>query len=312
MPLLEKKRTLLAKIESSSNSDSSPTGSANYLEVIEIEVEPLASDIVEQEVIRPFAGNFATQLSNTKVNVNIGCYLSGSGSAGVAPKMDVLLKSCGLSSNIVSSTSVTYSPATLATQDSCTIYTNIDGILHKILGCKGTFTISAEVGEFPRIDFELQGIKSTITDTAAPSITKSLQSDPLVFKDGNTSAFQVFGFAGALQSWEIDFANEIVFRTLVGGTQEAIITDRKPAGTCVIEAVPLSQHNFFTDALGTSTGTNTWLHGTSAGNKVTVSVPQSNLGMPTYEDSDGITMLSLPYNALPTGSGNNEFSLVFT
>ena len=312
MPKLQNQRSLLAKLESSSNSDSSPTGSANYLEVIDLEIEPLSSDEVEQEVIRPYAGNFATQLANTKVNISFGVYLSGSGSAGVAPKMDAVLKSCGLTSNIVSSTSVTYSPATLATQDSCTIYCNYDGVLHKVLGCKGSFTISANVNEFPRINFELQGIKSTITDTSQVSITKSAQSDPLLFKDGNTSAFQLFGYSGALQSWELDFANEVVFRTLVGGTQEAIITDRKPTGTCVIEAVALSAHNFFTDAEGTSTGNNTWLHGTTAGNKVTVSVPQSNLGMPSYEDADGITMLSLPFNALPTSAGNNEFSLVFT
>ena len=65
MPLLQNKRTLLAKLESSANSDSSPTGSANYLEVIEIDVEPLSSDTVEQELYA-FAGNFATQLANTK------------------------------------------------------------------------------------------------------------------------------------------------------------------------------------------------------------------------------------------------------
>ena len=40
MPKLQNKRSLLAKIESSSNSDSSPTGSANYLEVIDLEIDP--------------------------------------------------------------------------------------------------------------------------------------------------------------------------------------------------------------------------------------------------------------------------------
>ena len=110
----------------------------------------------------------------------------------------------------------------------------------------------------------------------------------------------------------VDFANEVVYRTLVGGTQEAIITDRKPTGTCVIENVALSAHNFFTDAEGTSTGNNTWLHGTTAGNKVTVSCPQTDLGQPTYEEADGITMLNLPFYATPTDAGQDEFSLAFT
>ena len=103
--------------------------------------------------------------------------------------------------------------------------------------------------------------------------------------------FQIFGFAAALQSWNLDFNNEVIYRELVGGTKEVLITDRRPSGTAVIESVALSSHNFFTDYTGTSTGTNTWLHGTTAGNKVTVSCPQTDLGQPTYEESDGITML---------------------
>ena len=49
-----------------------------------------------------------------------------------------------------------------------------------------------------------------------------------------------------------------------------------------------------------------------AGNIVTVSCPQTDLGQPTYEDSDGITMLSLPFYATPTDAGSDEFSLAFT
>ena len=94
--------------------------------------------------------------------------------------------------------------------------------------------------------------------------------------------------------------------------KEVLITDRRPSGTAVIESPALSAHNFFTDYTGTSTGTNTWLHGTTAGNKVTVSCPQTDLGQPTYEESDGITMLNLPFMATPTSSGNTEFSLVYT
>ena len=111
---------------------------------------------------------------------------------------------------------------------------------------------------------------------------------------------------------EFRFNNEVIYRELVGGTKEVLITDRRPSGTAVIESPALSAHNFFTDYTGTSTGTNTWLHGTVAGNKVTVSCPQTDLGQPTYEESDGITMLSLPFMATPTASANNEFSLVYT
>ena len=312
MPKLHRKRSLLAKIEGSYGSDPTATGSANYVEVVDLEIEPVASDEVEQETIRPYAGNYPVLLANTKVNLSFGVFMVGSGSAGTAPKYDPILKACGLSAATVSSTSVTYTPSTLATQSSVTFYVNYDGVRHKVTGCRGTFSISCAVNEIPRINFEMQGIFNTPTDQALPTVTKSLQPDPVLFKNGNTSSFSVFGFAGALQSWELDFANEVIYRELVGGTKEALITDRRPSGTMVIEAVALSSKNFFTLATGTTTGTNTWSHSGGAGNIVTVSCPQTDLGQPTYEDSDGITMLNLPFYATPTDAGSDEFSLAFT
>ena len=312
MPKLHRKRSLLAKIEGSYGSDPTATGSANYVEVVDLEIEPVASDEVEQETIRPYAGNYPVLLANTRVNLSFGVFMVGSGAAGTAPKYDPILKSCGLSAATVSSTSVTYTPSTLATQSSVTFYVNYDGVRHKVTGCRGTFSISCAVNEIPRINFEMQGIFNTPTDTALPTVTKSLQPDPVLFKNGNTSSFSVFGFSGALQSWELDFANEVIYRELVGGTKEALITDRRPSGTMVIEAVALSSKNFFTLATGTTTGTNTWSHSGGAGNIVTVSCPQTDLGQPTYEDSDGITMLNLPFYATPTDAGSDEFSLAFT
>jgi len=312
MPKLHRKRSLLAKIEGSYGSDPTATGSANYVEVVDLEIEPTASDEIELETIRPYAGNYPVILGNTRVNVSFGVFMVGSGAAGTAPKYDPILKACGLSAATVSSTSVTYTPSTLATQSSVTLYVNYDGVRHKVTGCRGTFSISCAVNEAPRINFEMQGIFNTPTDTALPTVTKSQQPDPVLFKNGNTSSFSVFGFAGALQSWELDFANEVIYRELVGGTKEALITDRRPSGSMVIEAVALSSKNFFTLATGTTTGTNTWSHSGGAGNIVTVSCPQTDLGQPTYEDSDGITMLNLPFYATPTDAGSDEFSLAFT
>ena len=311
MPKLHRKRSILAKAESSYGSDPTPTGSANYVQVIDLNIEPVVSDEVSRDLIRPYMGNYEVLLANTRVNVTFDVEMSGSGSAGQSPKYGAILKACGLSETVVSSTSVTYAPVTTPS-DSVTLFVNYDGVRHKVTGCRGTFSMSCEVNNIPRISFSLTGIFNAPTDTALPTVTVSNQASPLIFKNGSTSNFAIYGFAAALQSWNLDFNNEVVYRELVGGTKEVLITDRRPSGTAVVEAVALSGHNFFTDATGSSTGTNTWLHGTVAGNKVTVSCPQSDLGQPTYEESDGITMLSLPFYATPTASANNEFSLVYT
>ncbi len=311
MPKLHRKRSILAKAESSYGSDPTPTGSANYVQVIDLNIEPVVSDEVSRDLIRPYMGNYEVIPANTRVNVTFDVEMAGSGSAGTAPKYGAILKACGLSETVVSSTSVTYAPVTTPS-DSVTLFVNYDGIRHKVTGARGTFSLNCEVNNIPRISFSLTGIFNAPTDTALPTVTVSNQASPLIFKNGSTSNFAIFGFAAALQSWNLDFNNEVIYRELVGGTKEVLITDRRPSGTAVIESVALSSHNFFTDYTGTSTGTNTWLHGTTAGNKITVSCPQTDLGQPTYEESDGITMLSLPFMATPTASANNEFSLVYT
>ena len=310
MPKLTRKRTLLVKTESSYGTDPTPTGGSNAILVRDLNIEPVQSDEVSRDLIRGYLGNYETLLSNTRVNVSCDVEMVGSGAAGTEPAYAPLLKACGLAVTTVSSTSNTYAPVS-ASFGSVTIYTNIDGVRHKVTGCRGTFSINCELNQIPVISFSMTGIYSAPTDTAAPTCTYNA-TKPLLFKTGNTSAFSIFGYAGALQSWSFDMNNETVVRQLVGGTQEVMITDRKPSGSATVEAVALSAHNFFTDATGSSTGTNTFLHGDTAGNKITVSVPQTDLGQPTYEDSDGVQMLNLPFVATPTSAGNNELSIAYT
>ena len=297
------------KTESSYGSDPTPTGGSNAILVRDLNIEPVQSDEVSRDLIRNYLGNYETLLSNTRVNVTCDVEMVGSGAAGTEPAYNPLLKACGLAVTTVSSTSNTYAPVSTSF-GSCCIYCNIDGVRHKVTGCRGTFSINCELNQIPVISFSMTGIYNAPTDTTAPTCTYNA-TKPLLFKTGNTSAFSLFGYAGALQSWSFDMNNDTVVRQLVGGTQEVMITDRKPSGSATVEAVALSAHNFFTDATGSSTGTNTFLHGTTAGNKVTISCPQTDLGQPTYEDSDGVQMLSLPFTATPTSAGNNEISIAY-
>jgi len=310
VPKLTRKRTLLCKLESSYGTDPTPTAGSNGILVRDLTIEPVQSDEVSRDLIRPYLGVYETLLANTRVNVTADVEMVGSGTAGDEPAYAPLLKSCGLAVTTVSSTSNTYAPVSTSFS-SCCIYCNIDGVRHKVTGCRGTFSINCSVNEIPVISFSMTGIYNAPTDQAVPAPTFNA-TKPLLFKNGNTSAFALFGYGGVLQSWSLDMNNDTVYRELVGGTKEVMITNRAPSGSASVEAVALSAHNFFTDATGSSTGTNTFLHGTTAGNKVTLSCPQTDLGQPTYEDSDGVQMLNLPFVATPTTAGNNELSIAYT
>jgi hypothetical protein len=310
MPLLSRKRLILVKSESTYGTDSTPAGTDALL-VSSLEITPLSGDNVSRELIRPYLGAFDQLIATTNVEITFDVELAGSGTAGTAPRYGGILKACGMSETIVASTSVIYAPVS-SSFSSATIYFNVDGVLHKITGCRGDLSMTCAVAEIPKLKFTMQGIYNAPTDTAQPAVTYSNQAAPLIFRQGNTSSFSFFSYAGALQSVEFNMANSLVYRELVGGTKETLITDRQPAGTVMIEAPTIAQKDYWTAALASSTGNLTFLHGTTAGNRVTFTASQVDITNPSYEDQDSVHMLSVPYVALPTSSGNDEVSLAFT
>jgi len=311
MPLLSRKRLILAKTETTYGTDPIPTAGSNAVLVRNIEVTPLQADVVTRDIIRPYLGNYEQLLANQRVEITFEVELAGSGAAGTAPAYGTLLKACGLSETVVASTSVTYAPVS-SSFDSCTIYFNNDGVQHKITGCRGTLTLNGEVGTIPFISFTFTGIYNAPTDTAAGAVTYGNQATPVLFKEGNTTGFQLFSYSGCLQSVSLDLANEILYRELVGCTKSVNITDRKPNGTVVIEAPTIAAKDYWTIAVGNSTGNLTFQHGQTAGNRVTFTAPTVDIANPSYTDQDGIQMLSVPYVAMPTAAGNDELSLAYT
>ena len=310
MALLTRKRVILIETESSYGTDPTPAATDVVL-VTDLSITPQSSDVVNRDVVRPYLGSSEQILANTRVECTFSVELAGSGTAGPAPRYGSALKATGLSETVSSGTSVTYAPVS-SSFSSVTIHYNVDGVRHKVTGCRGSFTISAEVGSIPTIDFTFTGIYNAPTDTALPTVTYGNQATPLIFKNGNTSGFQLLSYAGALQSLTMDLGVSTVYRELVGGTKEVIITDRASNGSVTIEAPTIAQKDYFTAALTDSTlGNLAFLHGTTAGNKVQLTSSKVDIGDVNYGEMDGVAMLEIPYTLVPSSAGN-EFSLIYT
>ena len=309
--VLTRRRLILAKIESIYGTDPTPTGSADAILVRNLEIQPLVAETVNRDLVRPYMGQADQLLAQVRVEVSFEVELAGSGTAGTAPAYGPVLRSCGLSETVVGGTSVTYAPESSGFE-SVTIYYHEDGIRHKVTGCRGTFELNGEVGQIPVIAFTMTGIYNAPTDETLPTPTYANQADPLIFKQGNTTSFDMFSYSGCMQSYNFTMANEVIYRELVGCTKEVLITNRAPSGTVVIEAPTIAAKDFFTVATGTSTGSIDFQHGQTAGNIVAVTTAQSDLGNLTYSDQDGIQMLNVPFIAVPTSAGNDELSLAYT
>ena len=310
MALLTRKRVILIEAESSYGTDPGMATSTVVL-VRDLSITPQSSDVVNRDVVRPFLGASEQLLANTRVECTFSVELAGSGTAGAAPRYGDALKACGFSESIVSNTSVTYAPVS-SSFSSITIHYNIDGVRHIVSGCRGSFSINASVGEIPTIDFNFTGVYATPTDSALPTVSYGNQATPLIFKNGNTTNFQLYSFAGALQSLTLDVGNTLVYRELVGGTKEVLLTDRAATGSVTMEAPTLAQKDYFSAALIDYTLGNLQVtHGTQAGNIVQFTSSKVDIGDVNYGEADGVTMLEIPYTLVPSTSGD-EMSLVYT
>ena len=311
MALLLRKRLILLEIESVYGTDPG-IGTTDAVLVRDLNIVPQQSDAVSRDLIRPYLGASEQLLANTRVECTFSVELAGSGAAGTAPRYGKALKACGLSETVVSSTSVTYAPVS-SSFDSVTIHYNIDGVRHKVTGARGTFTLNASVSEIPTIDFTFTGIYNAPDDSALPSITYGDQANPLIFKNGNSTSFQLLSYAGALSSVSVDMGNEIIYRELIGGTKESLLTNRSVNGSVTLEAVLMATKDYFAAALvDTSLGNLQFTHGTAAGNIVQFTSTRVDIGDVSYEDQDGIAMLAIPYTCVPSTSGNDEMSLIYT
>lgn len=208
---------------------------------------------------------------------------------------------------IVCQTGVEYSPIS-SLIESLTLYCNVDGVLHKMIGGRGSVELVINVKQIPVLRFSFTGLYSTPTDTPALTADFSSFKTPLIANTQNTPGFSLHGFSANLESANFNLANDVQYVSLIGDESVKIL-DRKPAGSLVFEAPTITEKDYFTIAAETTLGALSLAHGVKAGQKVTLSAPKVNLGNPTYQDSNGTQMLSVPYTANPD-EGNDELLIL--
>lgn len=305
MPLLTRRRTILAKIENSYGVDATPTGSANAILVRNLNVTPLNAEVASRDLVRPYLGNSEQLIASKHVQLDFEVEMAGSGTAGTAPAYSPLLKVCGLN-EVDGVSDVVYNPVSSGFA-SATIYFNIDGVLHKITGARGNMEISISARAIPFMKFTITGLYNAPSDAALPSVDYSAFQTPLAANTSNTTGFQFYSFNGVLESLSLNLGNAVNYRSLIG-SESVIITDRQVSGTAVFEAPLTASKDFFAAALDSALGNLTITHGTSAGNKFKIDSTRIDIANPTYTDNNGIHMLSVPFVAVPSSAGNDEIS----
>jgi hypothetical protein len=194
--------------------------------------------------------------------------------------------------------------------ESVALYMNIDGVLHRFLGARGNQSFSLGVDKIPSFKFSFQGLFQPVIDGAAPGVVLTGWKQPKVANKANTPFLSVHGFAtSALESFDFDLANAIAHHALIGGTEQFIITDRKPAGNISMEAVTVATKDWWTIAQNATLGAFAIQHGIVAGNKVAITAPALQITNPKYGEKNGIAMLNAGLVPTPI-NGNDELAVV--
>lgn len=303
MAQLTRKRTILAKIETTYGTDPTPTGAANAILVRNLTPTPLDAEQVGRELIRGYLGNFEQLNAASHVKLEFEVEMAGSGALGTAPAYGPLLRACGLSETITASTKVEYKPISTAFE-SVTIYFNNDGVNHKLTGCRGNVEMVINARQIPVFKFTFIGMYNAPTDTALPTCDYSAFLKPKVANNTNTTSFSFFSYSGVLETFNFNLNNQIDFRSLIG-TEYVQLTNRAPAGELSIEAPALATKDFFAISQAETTGAFTITQGTATGNKVKIDMAVVDINNPAYEDSNGVTMLKIPYQPIPVSGGDD-------
>jgi hypothetical protein len=308
--MLTKRTVILAKIEGTYGSDSTPTNSADAVAVWDFDPK-INPDMKERGLSGADISPYPDVRGKTSCEFSFTIELKGSGTAGTAPRISPILRACGLPETIVSSTSVTYG-VMAATQESCTIYGYVDGILYKFLGCAGDPELIFSNGEVIQIKCNMKSLYALPTDSAIVTPTYDT-TEPLVCKG---ATFTFGSYAAIIEKLNIKLNNTVAERpdfNQTEGVKGFQISERNPEGSMTIEAILRATtnadflsyfHSQTVKALSLSLGA-------TAGNIVTVTAPKCYCGAPVVGDRDGIRTFEIPFK-IRRNSGNDELSIALT
>ncbi len=307
MALYARKTSILAKIETVYGTDPVPTGAANAMLCSNVALSPLEMDLVDRNLYRPYLGGSAQLLVGQRVMLSFDIEIAGAGTSAVTKaKYDPLLRACGFSSTVVSTTHVAYAPVS-AGFESVTLHTFIDGILHVITGAMGTVDLELSEKKIPVYKFKFTGMYNAPTDDVNPTTVFTSWQIPLGVNNTNSSAFEIHGYQGILQSLTISLNNSVVHRNWVG-LEEISITQRAPTGQISMQLPDeLADKDWFAVGIAQTLGNLELTHGTEAFNTFKLVCGDTvQILKPTYGEADGIRTLQAQLQFVPTGAGNDE------
>jgi hypothetical protein len=306
MPILTQKGLLLAKVENTAGTDANPSAGSNAV-LISNPVFSVQADEVTRNFVRADFSQYASVYVGKRGQMTFTAELRGSGDASdPVGDIGVLLQGCGMALDNRILTPVSDDLDTL------TLHMYFDGILHKMRGSMGTFTINAEAGGIATADFTFTGTYVEPDSTTFPTgIAYNETVPPLVESAGlewNGSSTGLFA-----ASFSLDIANTIALRRDVNspeGLHSVFISGRNPVGGFTPEVSAALNDSFWADWAAATTRTFEVTIGASAGSQIVIPAPAVQITGLGYGDRDSIKTYDVALG-FRRDAGNDEISIEF-
>lgn len=304
---------ILAKIETTYDTDPVPTNVANVIIGQNVDIQPLEMDTDDYMPVMPNFGQNEKIVGATWCTLSFDVLLGGGGTPlATVPNHGVLLRACAMAQTINASVSVVYSPISTG-EESVTIYYFVDGVRQRMTGARGTCSFKFDARKAAVLSFKFTGLNKPMTDLALPVPTLPTIPRPAAVNKANT-VLTVAAYAAYMSSFNIDLNNDVQYRNLTG-REDVIVVDRNMAGKCVVELPLVATKDFLGAAglctLGTASAMSV-VHGTAAGNVVTLALPKVQLLKPKTRPENGVLMLECDLAIARNTVGNDEMTLTYT
>lgn len=306
-PRFFKNKAVLAKAETTVGTDAGPTG-AEWIEARNLTLTPLDAETADRNVVMPWMGVSGKIVAATWARVSFEVLAAGSGVAGTAPKIDPLLLACGFAKTVSAGVSVVYNLVSAAF-GAVSLYVNIDGVNHKLVGARGTVGLSLSQKQIPVFKFEFDAAFVDPAAVTMPAITRTGWPVEEPVNDVNTTAFAINAVPLGFSTLELSLNTQRARLALPGPQSGVEITDRAPSGSATVIAPALATFNPFSLAKAATNVALTVTHGSAAGKKVKADAKliMSSVG---YSDIEGMAAYDLGFDLVPA-AGNDELALTF-
>lgn len=317
---LIRKTVILAKLETEYGVDALPTPAANALVISNMSINPLNAEYIKRDIIREYLGASEELPGASYLECGFDIELVGAGTVAKAPAWGPLMRSIGFAEIITAGMRVDYVPISGGFESS-TIYYFDDGVLHKLLGVRGTATLSLTAGEKPVISYKFLGIDGGIAALNNPSTTLTAWRVPQIVTDDNSGNITIGAthaiataptFVGGIeypsQGLTVDLGVTATFQKLLGEKSVAI-TDREVTADVKLKQTAAQEVTFMGMVKSAAKASLALVHGTVANDKVAVFLPAAQFKEPTKAELNGERLIGYKVRGIPV-AGNDEIRII--